>query len=157
MADFNEAFGFDVPFQEAMDFFLAKGIVTRAEFDALSAAEKAKAFTAARVYAADDLQRIFDVLGAVLEKGLTYRDFAKATEDLLISPWHRETVFRTNVLSSYGAGHWQQADATRESRPYVIYRDMGDGRVRPDHRLGGLVLRLDDPFVRSHWGPWAYN
>jgi len=152
-----DAFVFDQPFAEAVDAFLAKGIMTRAEFDKLSAAEKAKAFTAARVYAADDLQRVFDALGAALEKGLTYRDFVTATENILTSPWHRETVFRTNILSSYGSGHWQQAQATKESRPYVIYRDMGDGRVRPDHRLGGLVLRIDDPFVQSHWCPWAHN
>lgn len=153
----NTAFAFDQPFAEAVDAFLARKIMSKAEFDKLAATEKAKAFTVARVYVADDLQKIFDLLGETLQKGGTYQEFSQVAESIITNAWHRETVFRTNQLSSYGSGHWQQAQATKAARPYVIYRDMGDGRVRPDHRLGGLVLRLDDPFVQSHWCPWAYN
>lgn len=145
------------PFQEAVDWFLAKNPMTRAEFARLSAAARTKAFTVAYVITADSLQSIFGAIGEILEKGGSYQEFKALTENILKSPWHRETVFRTNVLSSYGAGHWQQAQAVKDLRPYVIYRDCGDGRVRAWHRLGGLVMRQDDPFVRSHWGPWEWN
>lgn len=158
MADFTFSLGTDAPpFQEAVAYFMAQGIVTRAEFDLMSAAMQAKAFTAAHVYTADGLQAVFDALGAAVKTGSTYQEFSKATENIITSAWQRETVFRTNILSAYGGGHWEVAQAAKELRPYVIYRDVGDGRVRPWHRLGGLVLPLDDPFVRSHWCPWEYN
>lgn len=162
MAEFDGHFGaeFDVnppPFAEAVAWFMDKGIVTQAEFDKLSAAMRVRAFTAAHVYAADGLQTVFDALGAAIKTGSTYREFSQATENILTRAWHRETVFRTNILSAYGGGHWEQAQAAKDLRPYVIYRDAGDGRVRAWHRLGGLVLHIDDPFVRTHWCPWEYN
>jgi len=159
MAQGNPTFNFEAaPFQEAVAYFLAKGVMSKAEFDKFMAAEKAKAFTAARVYAADELQRVYDAILMALEKGTTYREFAKATEDLLTSPWHRETVFRTNVLSAYGAGHWEQANQIKELRPYARYSAVMDGRTRPTHAaLHGLVYPLDHPFWRQYWPPWDYN
>lgn len=158
MSDFNNAFAWDQPFDEAVEFFLAKGIMTRGEFNKLAAAEKARAFTAAYVYKADELQRVFDAVQAALEKGTTLRDFVKATEDILTRPWHRETVFRTNVLSSYGAGHWEQAQSIRSLRPYARYSAVMDGRTRPRHAaLHGLVYPLDHPFWLTYWPPWDYN
>jgi len=152
------AFAWDQPFQEAVDFFLAKGIMTRAEFDKLAAAEKVKAFTAAYVHAADELQVVYEAVLAALEKGMTLGDFVKATEDILTRPWHRETVFRTNVLSSYGAGHWEQAQDTRALRPYARYSAVMDGRTRPRHAaLHGLIYPLDHPFWQTYWPPWDYN
>jgi len=158
MPDFSDAFAWDQPFQEAVEFFLSKGIMTRGEFDKLAAAEKVKAFTAAYVYEADELQRVFDGVQAALEKGTTLRDFVKTTEDMLTRPWHRETVFRTNVLSSYGAGHWEQAQANRALRPYARYSAVMDGRTRPRHAaLHGLIYSLDHEFWKMYWPPWDYN
>jgi SPP1 gp7 family putative phage head morphogenesis protein len=153
------AFGGDIPpFAEAVEFFLGKGIMTRAEFNALAAAEKVKAFTAAYVHAADELQVIHDACLKAIESGATLRDFIQATEDILTRPWHRETVFRTNVLSSYGAGHWEQAQDTRSMRPYARYSAVMDGRTRPRHAaLHGLIFPLDHPFWQTYWPPWDYN
>jgi SPP1 gp7 family putative phage head morphogenesis protein len=158
MAEFADAFAWDQPFDEAVDYFLAKGIMTRAEFDQLSAAEKNKAFTAAYVYQTDKLQRVFDACLAAIESGQTLADFKRAAADILPQPWHRETVFRTNVLSAYGAGHWEQAQDTRALRPYARYSAVMDGRTRPSHAaLHGLVYPLDHPFWQTYWPPWDYN
>src|SRR4030042_1976036 len=84
--------------------------------------------------------------------------FVKATEEILTRPWHRETVFRTNVLSAYGAGHWEQAQEIRSLRPYARYSAVMDGRTRPSHAaLHGLIYPLDHPFWRTYWPPWDYN
>src|SRR4030042_1453082 len=90
---------------------------------------------------------------------LTREDFNKlAAEEILTRPWHRETVFRTNVLSSYGAGHWEQAQEIRALRPYARYSAVMDGRTRPSHAaLHGLIFPLDHPFWRTYWPPWDYN
>lgn len=154
----KNAFAWDQPFDEAVNFFLAKTAMPRAEFDKLAAAEKVKSFTAAYVYKADELQRVYDACLAALAKGQTLNDFRKATADILTKPWHRETVFRTNVLSAYGAGHWQQAQAAKGSRPYARYSAVMDGRTRPRHAaLHGLVYPLDHPFWKLYWPPWDYN
>lgn len=153
-----DAFTFDQPFQEAVDYFLSKGIMTREEFDRLAWSEKVKAFTAAYVYQADELQRVYDAVLAALANGMTYRDFVKVTEQILTRPWHRETVFRTNVLSAYGRGHWDQAQAVKTLRPYARYSAVMDGRTRPRHAaLHGLVYPLDHPFWQLYWPPWDYN
>ncbi|MBI4643997.1 MAG: minor capsid protein, partial [Deltaproteobacteria bacterium] len=121
-------------------------------------AARTRAFTAAYVHAADQLQAVYDAVLAALEKGETLRDFVQRTENILTRPWHRETVFRTNVLSSYGAGHWEQAQQMRALRPYARYSAVMDGRTRPAHaRLHGLVLPLNHPFWKTYWPPWDYN
>jgi len=151
-------FLWDQPFDEAVKFFLDKTKMPRGEFDKLAAGEKSRAFTAAYVYKADELQRVFDGVLAALEKGKTLNDFKKATGDILTKPWHRETVFRTNVLSAYGRGHWEQAQAVKAMRPYARYSAVMDGRTRPRHAvLHGLVYPLDHEFWKTYWPPWDYN
>ena len=146
------------PFAEAVAWFLDKEILTREDFNKLAAEMKGKAFTAARVLAADELQAVYDAVLTAIESGQTLRDFVLATEEILTRPWHRETVFRTNVLSSYGAGHWEQAQEIRALRPYARYSAVMDGRTRPSHAaLHGLIYPLDHPFWRTYWPPWDYN
>lgn len=160
MPDFDGHYIFDEipPFQEAVDWFLAKGIVTRDQFDQLSREARVKAFTVARVYAADELLNVYKAVERAIETGGTYRDFQTMVGELLPRAWHRETVFRTNVLSSYGAGHYQRALDNKELRPYGRYSAVMDGRTRPAHaRLHGLVYPLDHPFWQRYWPPWGYN
>lgn len=149
---------FETPFEEAVRWFLAKGIVTREEFERLSAAERLRAFTAAHVHAADQLELVYQACLAAIAEGQTLQQFVAATENILASPWHRETVFRTNVLSAYGRGHWEQAQQVKELRPYARYSAVMDGRTRPTHAaLHGLVYPLDHPFWKRYWPPWDYN
>ena len=159
MTEFTGAFGGEMPpFEEAVDWFIAKTAMTRAQFDQLAAAEKGKAFTAAYVHQADQLQRVYDACREAIEQGRTLAEFKKQVGEVLTQPWHRETVFRTNVLSAYGAGHWEQAQEIKYLRPYGRYSAVMDGRTRPTHAaLHGLVYPLDHPFWKSYWPPWDYN
>jgi SPP1 gp7 family putative phage head morphogenesis protein len=156
--EFEAAAAWDRPFAEAVAWFQSKRLVSREEFRALSREMQARAFTAAWVYAAEELQTVYEACLAALEGGGTLADFVRQTEEILGRPWHRETVFRTNVLSAYGRGHWEQAQAVRELRPYGRYSAVMDGRTRPSHAaLHGLVYPLDHPFWRYYWPPWDYN
>lgn len=158
MARTEEVYGWETPFAEAVDAFLAKGIVAREEFDGMAREMRAKSFTAAYVHGAEELKVVYDACLAALAQGRTLREFVKATEEILTRPWHRETVFRTNVLSAYGRGHFDQAQAVRSLRPYGRYSAVMDGRTRPSHaRLHGLVYPLDHPFWKTYWPPWDYN
>lgn len=156
----SDAFAFDQPFEQAVNYFLNKqgNLMTRAAFDKLSWDQKAKAFTAAYITKADELQRVYDAVLKALEKGTTLADFKKGAADILNQPWHRETVFHTNVLSAYGRGHWEQAQAAKALRPYARYSAVLDGRTRPRHAaLHGLIFPLDHPFWQLYWPPWDYN
>ncbi|MFA6721233.1 MAG: phage minor head protein [Candidatus Cloacimonadaceae bacterium] len=160
MAEFDGHYSYEhiPPFQEAVDWYLEKKIVTREVFETLSREARTKAFTAARVYAADELLNVYKALELAIEKGSTYQEFRAMIGELMPRPWHRETVFRTNVLSAYGAGHHQRAQETRHLRPYGRYSAVMDGRTRPSHaRLHGLVYPLDHQFWQRYWPPWGYN
>ncbi len=146
------------PFSEAIAYFRRKlgRILTRDEFDKLELAEKARAFTAARVVAADQLQALYDSLDKIINSGGTLRDFQEVARPLLTEPWHLNLVFQQNVASAYGAGHLEQARQAQDMRPYGRY--IAGANPRPSHEaLHGLVYPLDHPFWEAHWPPWDYN
>jgi SPP1 gp7 family putative phage head morphogenesis protein len=146
------------PFEEAVAWFMDKGIVTPDEFEDLSKEMRLKAFTAAYTYGADELLTVYNACLRAIDQGTTLRQFVKETAHILERPWHRETVFRTNVLSAYGRGHWQQAQELKALRPYARYSAVMDGRTRPTHAaLHGLIYPLDHPFWQRYWPPWDYN
>lgn len=149
-------------FEEALSLFLDRRMMTPEAFEALSDAEKARAFTATRL-ASDALrQRAFDLLGRAIADGSTMREFARALADdevsLGITPsdtGYLANVFRTNTASAYGAGRYEQitGDVVRAARPLVQYRTSRDSRVRPNHAaLEGVVFdQQNDPT----WGRYA--
>ncbi len=159
MAEFQGRFGQDMPpFEEAVAYFRQKlgNILTREEFDALEMEEKARAFTAARVVAADELQSLYDSLLSVIEKGGTLMDFQEVARPLLTEPWHLNLVFQQNVSGAYGAGHLAQAQQAKDLRPYGRY--ITGPNPRPEHEaLNDQVYPLDHPFWANHWPPWDYG
>jgi SPP1 gp7 family putative phage head morphogenesis protein len=144
-----------LPFEDAIQTFLERDIISPEEFQALSDAARTRAFTATNL-ATDTLVRLaYSKITVALGEGTTLREFAQAIREgeasLGISasdPAYVENVYRTNVASAYGAGRYRQitSPAVQAARPYVEYRTAGDSRVRPNHRrLNGLIFRQDDP------------
>lgn len=145
-------------FDEAISYFRRKlgYILTREEFDKLELEEKARAFTAARVTAADELQGLYDSLLKVIETGGTIRDFQAVARPLLTDPGHLNLIFQQNVASAYGAGHLAQAQQAKDLRPYGRY--ITGPNPRPEHAaLHDLVYPLDHPFWEAHWPPWDFG
>ena len=154
-------------FDEAIRFFLSKGVISPDEFYALSDAAKANAFTATKL-ASDQLrQHAYDALLSALEHGGTLQDFVAALrsgeQSLGIeaaSSGYLETVMRTNVQGAYGAGRLRQiqSPAVLAARPYVQYRTAGDSRVRASHAaLDRTVFRQDDPDWPKYAPPNGFN
>jgi SPP1 gp7 family putative phage head morphogenesis protein len=148
-------------FEEALELFLDRRIMSPEAFQTLSDEEKTRAFTATRL-ASDALRRrAFDLLGSALSEGSTLRDFQRALADdevgLGITPsssGYIENVFRTNIGTAYNAGRYRQitSDVVRAARPYVEYRSTIDSRTTPICRaLNGMVFSQDDPA----WAPYA--
>lgn len=156
-----------LPFDEAIEEFGRKAIMSPEEFRRLSDAARTRAFTATRL-ASDGLrQHAYDLLTEALKQGTTYREFAAqlAAEEVSLgvtpsSPYYVETVFRTNVQSAYGAGRYRQitSPVVAAARPFVEYRTAQDSRVRPSHAaLDGTVFRQDDPNWSRYAPPNGYN
>ena len=145
-----------LPFDEAIADFLARGVVTPAQWRRMSDAARARSFTATQL-ASDALrQRAYDAITSALENGDSYREFARTIErgerTLGITPSdpaYVENVFRTNIASAYSAGRYQQMQhpAVLAARPFVQFRAIVDDRTTTRCRYcNGLTFnRQTDP------------
>ena len=146
---------FTLPFEEAIAAFLARRLITPAEYRQLSDAARARAFSVSRMTSDELVKRVRDLLGSSLEDGGDYREFVNSVRsgeiDLGIAPTsagYLENIFRTNTQTAYGAGRLRQMTdpVVVAARPFVEYRTARDSRVRPTHAaLDGVVFRQDDP------------
>lgn len=156
---------FDLTFEEAAKLFHTRVPLTREQFDLLVDWVKTRAFTVATVTSGDVLQGIMDGVQQAIDDGLTLADFRSVLDDLMdangwsgLTPWHAETVFRTNTQAAYGAGRWDQQQAQREDFPALEYHAILDDRTRATHReLDGTVHAIGDPFWQTRYPPWDYN
>jgi SPP1 gp7 family putative phage head morphogenesis protein len=155
----------DLPFAEARNFLIAKGIVTREQFDALTAEERLKSFTVTGVNRLDVLQHVLDAVTEAVGEGTTLAEFADNLDEVLstagldpVSPWRAETIFRTGVQSAYGRGRWEQMtdpDIADEVFGWR-YLTVGDDRVRDEHAaLEGHVFATGEG--EEFFPPWDFN
>lgn len=173
---------FDLPPREALAFFRAKGLRVSFAWQDVWAAEHEAAFTVAKMADVDLLADVRDAVDAAIAEGQTLRQFSQALMPRLMkagwwgereqvdpltgktqlvqlgSARRLETIFRTNMNTSYAAGEWSQIEDTAGSAPYLMYDAVDDNRTRAQHRVwDGLVLRWDDPFWNSHRPPNGWN
>lgn len=154
-------------FEEAVREFLRREVMTKEAFDALSAEMKRQAFAVAGA-ANDELLRLFRAeLARQIGEGGQLREFeAFVRERATKAGWtpsnssHVETIYRTNVVDSYGGGrfaHARQPEVMAE-RDYWQIRTVRDARQRRDHgKAHGKVLRADDPFWHTAYPPFGFN
>lgn len=144
-----------MPFDDAVAFFRAKRLISEEEFDALRDRYREGGFIARRL-ATDRLREVARTsIARLLEQDITTdevyeairaaeRDEVRALGIAPASPHYLETVVRTNVATSYGAGRWQAVNDPDVAalRPFLRYVTAGDEAVRPMHRaLHGRVFR----------------
>lgn len=69
--------------------------------------------------------------------------------------WRTWIIYDTNMRMSDSAGRWAQAQATKSTRPFLIYKHShASTSPRQQHlHWDGLVLAQDDPWVQAHWPP----
>lgn len=145
--------------ERAAELFRAKTAMPRYLFDLLDTKMKSRSFTVAYVESVDRIKQIQDVLVDAIREGQSLHQFRKRAIELIdTTPWHLETVFRTNIQSCYGRATWDRAQILRSLRPYGRYSAIMDGRTRPEHaKLHGLVYPIEHPFWRTYWPPIGYN
>jgi len=170
-------FAIGLPPEEAIAYFEAKGYAISFKWQDVWAEAHARAFTVAGVTKLDVLTDVHDALADALKNGETLADFQQRLQPLLetkgwwgkgsivdkatgeihgkrLNPRRLDTIFRTNLQSSYMAGRFQAQLANAGFRPYWEYVAVMDNRTRPAHRsLHGRVFRYDDPFWRTFYPP----
>ncbi|MNU44048.1 Phage Mu protein F like protein [compost metagenome] len=68
-----------------------------------------------------------------------------------------DLILRNSFATAYNAGRQEQQKGDR-TRPYLLYRTMGDGAVRPGHaKLDGVLLPKDHEFWETHYPPNGHN
>lgn len=154
----------------AAEDLINRSILTRAQYDRLTASERARAFTVAGDITRDTIFKIRDAITANIQAGASFKGFKKAVagelEGSFLGPGHLETVFRTNAQTAFSEGHETIASnpIVSELFPYQEYLAIHDGRVDPDHLAleslglnGTNVYRRDDPMWNYFTPPWRFN
>ncbi len=152
-----------LPFEEAIELFKDKVILTKEQYEKLIDEVKMRAFTVARIMEADILKDVYDELLKALKEGTTFEDFKKALDLEKLgwtgeAPYRLDTVFRTNIQSMYQAGHYRKQMEVVDTRPYWQYVAVMDARTRPSHAaMHGKVFPADHPFWEKNYPPNAFN
>jgi SPP1 gp7 family putative phage head morphogenesis protein len=150
---------FSLPFDEAIAYLAAKGIeLSPEDWRDIWAAAHARAFTVARVTAADVLVDLREAVDRAIADGQSLHEFKKAVRELLerkgwfapkgekaevqmpdgtirkrLTSWRVENIYRTNMQTAYAVGRYQQMLETAVDRPYWQYKAIMDSRTRPAH------------------------
>lgn len=157
-----------LPFNEAIQAFELRGILSPDEIYKLSETYQAQGEIAARLLLQRINERVRQVLREQVTQGIDFAEFARKVRDAEAnlgiepqSPWYLETVFRANVGNAYGAGRERQMfedDAVLEALPFWQYRTAGDPRVRPGHvALDGLIFDKLDEEKRRLYPPNGFG
>lgn len=179
--DVPTAASWNMPPQQALDFFRAKGLRPTFNWQDMVGDEHARAFTVAKMMDTDLLATVQESLEDALANGVP---FQKWMDDLvptlqakgwwgkqlvdtpsgrtitaqLGSPARLQTIYRTNMQSAYASGQWDDIQDQAELAPFLMYDAVDDLRTRPEHRSwDGVVLPISDPWWKSHYPPNGWN
>jgi len=158
----------DIPsaYDEAIEFFKNKLVLTKKEFKKLNKEMRRQAFTIAATEKEVVLNQIKESLQNALESGQVIEDWQAQIELLFdkagvttLNNYYLNTIFRTNMQEALNAGKmriFEQID--EEEFPLLEFVAIEDDRVRPEHlALNGFRARKDDPIWKKRKPPLSYN
>ncbi|MFH2012509.1 MAG: phage minor head protein [Pseudomonadota bacterium] len=158
-----------MPYNEAIDFFKKRTVMTPSEFETVTAgannAAKARAFTISGVARMDVLNDVYNSIEKAIANGETFGDFRNRIDDIMVNrgwegltPHHLDNIFRTNIQTSYMAGRHEQMKRISKRRPFWQYDAVNDSRTRPTHaEMDGKVYPHDHPFWKTWYPPNGYR
>lgn len=172
----NLNFAIGLPPEKVIEYFNSKGYAFSGNWQDIWQEAHAKAFTVSRILKLDVLKAIRGEVQKSIESGLTFKEFQKNLQPLLvkkgfwgrvvneegketfITPHRLKTIYQTNIQSAYMAGRYREMIENADDRPYWEYLAVMDGLTRPAHAaLDGKVFRYDDPFWNTHYPPNGFN
>ena len=152
---------------EAIDYFRGKLAIPTSRWDQLLGDVHAKAFTVAGATQMGMLHDFQAAIDNAIATGSTLAEF-RDTFDAVVEEsgwsykgsrnWRSAVIFNNNVRPAYMAGRWAQYQRVKDRRPYLGYFDVGDPRVRDQHRQwNGTILPIDDTWWDTHYPPNGWN
>lgn len=173
---------FDMTPETALEFFKAKGLQPTFRYTDMIREEHDVAFTVAKMMQVDLLNSTRELLDKSITEGWSMGRFRRElgpklkaagwwgradmfdpagnlVEGVQLGSAHRlNTIFRSNLQSSYSVGHWESIQESAQEAPWLMYDAVDDFRTRPAHaRLDNRVLAVDDPFWNKFMPPNGYN
>lgn len=173
---------FELTPQQALEYFLGKGVKPTFNWADMMGAEHDTAFTVAKMMDTDLLATVKGKLDKALESGMTLQQFQKdliptlqkagwwgkkdlidpltgyVTQAQLGSASRLETIFRSNMQSAYQVGTWEGIEDNKKLYPWLMYDAVDDARTRPDHAArDGEIHAVDSDFWATHYPPNGYN
>lgn len=179
--DVDLGYAYTLAPEEAIKYFESKGYAIGFNWHDVQTVAHARAFTVAGVMKLDVLQDIRGGLQSALDNGDTWQEFVKNLQPLLeskgwigkglvadpetgelhgkqLTPRRFQTIFDTNIQSSYNAGRYQQQMTNVADRPYFERVAVMDSHTRPKHAaLNGFTARADDPVWVYLYTPDGYG
>jgi phage gp29-like protein len=150
-----------LPFDEAIDWFADKIVLSADQYARLTEQARAWAFSVSGLTRIDLVADVYNSLQDALQQGIDMGEWRRDITSHFLergwagpNPWRLETIFLNNVLESYNAGRWaQQNDPyVLERFPLLVYKTKDDGRVRPEHHLWhNTVLPTGHPWWNTHY------
>jgi len=162
---------FELTPQQALEYFLGKGVKPTFNWADMMGAEHDTAFTVAKMMDTDLLATVKGKLDKALESGMTLQQFQKdliptlqkagwwgkkdlidpltgyVTQAQLGSASRLETIFRSNMQSAYQVGTWEGIEDNKKLYPWLMYDAVDDARTRPDHAArDGEIHAVDSDF-----------
>lgn len=180
MADVDLGYAIGLKPAEAIEYFQAKNFTVGFNWHDVEAETHACSFTVAGIMKMDVLGTVHQSLQTALDTGQSQASWAKTVQPELerkgwmgsglkadddgvlegkqLMPYRLDTIFQTNMQSSYMAGAYQQQLANVSFRPYWEYVAVMDNRTRPTHAaLNGQTFAWDDPFWDACYPPNGYR
>jgi len=175
------AYAIGLPPAEAIAYFQSKGYAISFKWQDVWQEAHARAFTVAGVLKMDVLQDIREALAKALNEGTTLQTFVNDLAPLLekkgwygrgmivdqdtgeitgkrLGPRRLQTIFETNMQSSYMAGRYQWMAENAEDGDGWEYVAVMDSRTRPAHRaMHGRLFRFSDPATNFFWPPNGFR
>lgn len=143
-------------YDEAVDHFLSRVVMTGDEARDLDDRAKAQAFWIGGGLQLDQIQRVFDKSSKALEAGEPFDEWRARVRGELKNDAHAETVFRNLAQNAYNTGRWRQMTepSVLRFRPYGMVDAILDGRTTEYCRsVDGTVLPLEDAWWDTHYFP----
>lgn len=170
-----------MPPEDAMEYWRNRGrLLPSFDYAEVWQAEHARAFTMAKVMRQDVLKIIYDAIGDAQARGLTLKQFRDELRPQLEAKgfWGKQSVtnpstgeiakvnvpqrlalvYDANLRTAYSAGRWARIQRNKDVLPYLVYRTMGDARVRPLHASWeGMALPAEHTWWDEHYPPNGYR
>jgi SPP1 gp7 family putative phage head morphogenesis protein len=143
-------------FQEALEWFQRRAVITGAEAARLNTDLKVRAFWIGGGLQLNTIQNVFDKIDRAIDSGEPFDEWRERVRGQLSNDAHAETVFRNAVQRSLNAGRFRQAHDPEvlRLRPFAQFDAILDSRTTKICKdADGTILPVDDPWVLRNQCP----